>query len=213
MGDSLFVRNTSNNTIETSSVDTINKDTILFNTFNILNDKCIHRNGSWSFATDPEGEDMGSSYGTPHNRVIKTIYPKLNGSTTIANQEMLISFSVKNVYNRSLYFSSFIVKVIKTYNAKAEQSKYNLYETRSDNELKLSVVTLNNKKNYYPSTTYKEPISVNGALICNVKITGDNSCKDLIYNFKIIIDFIDDSGNHYSKESDKSYFIAFKNKK
>ncbi len=187
---------------------TIVKEEILYHTVNIFNDKCIHKQGAWSFETDANGEDMNSPYGAPFNENIAGMYPILKGRTTIANEMMDLHFNIENNYNSDLYCSSLTIEIIDTYDTKAENAKYNLYTTRSSEEIKFELLL--DGKNTYGFTVNKEKVDAGGGvLFCKMRIKGSEKCENLIYRFKIKVSMVDSKGNHFSVNSDKTYLIAF----
>ncbi len=177
-----------------------------FHTFNIFNDKCLYKNTPWSFTIDHKGEDMSSSYGSPFNKTIQSLHPILNGRTTIANQMMEIHFNIANNTDKNLFFANLEVKVVKTFDAKAEQAEYNLYQSRNFEEV--FDITLSDK-NLYGFTVSKQKVKPHEAIFCKCIITGDDKCNDLIYKIQIIADFVDVQGKHYTVVSDKNYLIGF----
>ncbi len=177
-----------------------------FHTVNIFNDKCLYKNQPWSFTTDPNGEDMNSSYGSPFNETIQSLHPILNGRATIANQMMEIHFNIANNTDKNLFFANLEVQVVNTFDAKAEQAKYNLYQSRNLEEV--FDLTLSDK-NLYGFTVSKQEVKPNEAIFCKCIITGDDKCKDLIYKIQIIADLVDIQGKHYPVISDKNYLIGF----
>lgn len=192
--------------IVTPIQDTGRNTELNFHTINIFNDKCIYNEGTWSFVTDVAGEDMNSQYGKPFNENIKTLYPILKGRTTLANQLMDIHFNINNRTGENLVFSSFLIKILNTYDANTEKAQYNLYTERSE-EIRFEVVLTN--RNIYSYTTDKKRIENNESLFCRLRIKGDTNCMNLIYKFRIICDLIDANGRHYTIQSDKDYFIGF----
>lgn len=202
IGDALFELNsqTASNITDTTS--------LTFHTSNIFNDKCVYKlNGAWSFVTDPNGEDMNSKYGIPFNVDIQGQYPMLNGQTTLANQSMDIYFNVYNQMNIELFFSSFKLKIINSFDAESEQAAYNLYTDRSNKPF--FEININCDKNTYPYTTTKTNVSQGKPLTCRLRVNANEKCKNRILQFKLVCDLIDAQANHYTIESDKSYFIAF----
>ncbi len=199
IGDTLFERIA---VIEDSQQDT----GLHFHTINIFNDKCLSKNSAWSFDTDPNGEDMNSKYGSPFNEEIKSLHSILNGRTTIANQMMEIHFNISNNTDKNLYFSNLKVSVLKTFDAEAEKAEYNLYQSRTAEEVFNIVLS---DKNMYGFTVSKKEIKPNEAIFCRCKITGDDKCNGLIYKIKIVADFVDANGKHFQTKSDKNYLIGF----
>jgi len=199
----LFVKKVS----VTNSTKISEEDTVLLHTVNIFNDKCLHKNSVWSFATDPNGEDMNSKYGEPFNEEIKTKFKDvLNGRTTIANEYMDIHFNLENLKNKTLYFSNLKIKIINTYDAKGEKAQYNMYESRSA-EIKFELIL--DDKNTQGFTVDKEELKHGEALFCKMRVKGSEISNNLIYRFQIVADFVDTKGKHYQAVSDKNYLIGF----
>ena len=203
IADSLFIRSSqgAENTIAQND-----SAGVFYHTTNIFNDKCIYKQGTWSFTTDSMGEDMNSNYGKPFNESIHSEHPVFEARKTIANQKMDIYFILKNQLNKQLFFSSFKVKILESYNANAENAKYNVYKLRGkDKHFK---VVFDGKKSY-GFTTDKKPIKSGGSLFAKLRIKGNSKCTGLIFRFRIISDCVDANGNHYKVKSDKDYLIGF----
>ncbi len=201
-GDSLFIGTMKSNLPPQTT------PFIKFKTTKIYNDEFVYSpTNAWSFETDPEGEDMNSSYGGFIEENIHTLYPVQSGKVTLANQNMYIKFDIQNRLGKKLRFTNFKISVEKTYDVKAENAKYNLYENRGID--KLLKITLSNNKNYLRGTDNKE-IKDGENLLCHLYIDGDNFCNDLIYKFNIVCELIDSDSKLYTIKSDKSYFLGFK---
>ncbi len=207
VGSEIFVNNSGDNepAVHPDSVGLLFAE---YHTVNIFNDKFIFTNNKWKFVTDPNGEDMNSKYGTPYNETITELSPTQTGSINIANQKIDINFNIENTNKKNLYFSGYVIKIISTFDAKANKAEYNLYKSMS-HEMKLSQVEFLDDKKAYSFQTDKELIKSGNVVFCKIPISiATHSYRNKILEFEIIIDLVDKKSNHYEIKSDKTYFIA-----
>lgn len=207
-GDSIFISKTPNPDADLSL------DTIVYQTIYICNDELIYKEkDNWSFETDPKGEDMSSEYGGEFGRDIYTIFPTLRGITKIANQRMVLRFTITNFTEKSVSFSGLKVTIEDTHDAVAEKAKYNLYQHRAE-EVSYEI-KFNPKQNGYSILTQNETIEAGATLTCDIDFTGTDDCEGRIFEFYIVADILkNEKGKlkktHVNVRSDKNYFLGFK---
>lgn len=175
-------------------------------TLSIYNEGYLYKEQPWSFGVDKCREDMNSELGWPYNDEIISSTPLLKGRTTLANMSMDVRIRIFNTMDKPVYFSNFDIKVTDTYDAKAENAEYGLYQTRSI-EVPF-IVTLSNK-NLYAHTAKSQQLNPNQAMTLKIRIQGSEKSRDLIYRLLLKMNFTDAEGKKYSLTSDKEYLIGF----
>jgi hypothetical protein len=181
-----------------------------FNTLEIKNQEFIFSKYNWPFHTEEGGEDYNSSI-TPADvrRQIKSLNPFSSNLPTIPNKEMRLRFNVVKSGPKNLYLDKIYLQVEKTYPVDPKTMFLNAWLPKL--ETHQLQATLNKDKLIYdlnPNDDVYELLSDKPEFF-SLKITGDNTCRNKIFEFRIVTSYVDAQGKRFDIPSDRYFHIAF----
>jgi len=180
------------------------KTEVILSTYSIYNQYFV-TSSNFNFETDINGEDISSSI---YGRDKVTTCFQTGALPRVANEWIDLRFSFFNNTISNLVITEINLKVIATYSIEnPELLQYNCYEDERD---VLTTIKLEeNKFNYHSDVNFKNVSANTAEGLKLLVLKPNNNQQNLVYNFKIIVNYYDPITNKKdSISSDKTYFLA-----
>jgi len=194
------------NISEENNNSTESKVNLNFYTNRIENQEFIFTSKPWPFKVDKFGEDINN---LNEKLIKKRIVPKNRFTckyATIANKYILIHFFIVNHSKVTLYFDTLNIEILNRYKI-SENMFWNVWMPEMEkHEFEM---VINDHKNVFEDSSKLIRFDPNIPEHFSLKILGDESCDQKIYQIDLLAKFHDTYGNTYQIKSDKIYFIGF----